>query len=244
MLAETPAADLAKIFSAQELTDAGTGAGRAASLAARYAAKEACVKLFPRELALAQVEPADFSVTRDAYGAPQIATSPKAQALLDRHRLSGISVSLTHDRTSASAVALALPASTDGPAGRARALQHAAAAQARRHRQPSPRVRPRRPGRGDRAPGAGALRAPVAARRRVPQVSLAVGAAEAGAGARRERRHVHPRVRRRQGRADPHRAFRQLGSGDGRRHSAIPAGAAAASTSCAVRSSRAGSTRW
>jgi KDO2-lipid IV(A) lauroyltransferase len=119
MLAETPPDELAKIFSVQELEDAGQGPGRVPSLAARYAAKEACVKLFPRELAMALIEPADFSVTRDAYGAPQIAASAKAQALLDRHRLSGIAVSLTHDRMSASAVALALPASTTVPlAGR------------------------------------------------------------------------------------------------------------------------------
>jgi phosphopantetheine--protein transferase-like protein len=119
LLAETPAPELAKIFSSQELADAGDGPGRAASLAARYAAKEACIKLFPRELALGQIEPADFSVARDAYGAPTIETSAKAQALLGRNRLSGITVSLTHDRTSASAVALALPASTAVPlAGR------------------------------------------------------------------------------------------------------------------------------
>jgi len=119
MLVETPAQDLGKIFTAQELSDAGTGAGRTAALAARYAAKEACVKLFPRELALAAIEPADFSVVRDGYGAPQIVASAKAQALLDRHRLAGVAVSLTHDRTSASAVALALPAATTPPlAGR------------------------------------------------------------------------------------------------------------------------------
>jgi KDO2-lipid IV(A) lauroyltransferase len=115
LLAETPPADLARIYSAQELTDAGEGPGRAASLAARYAAKEACVKLFPRELGLGLIEPAEFSVTRDAYGAPTIACGPQAQALLGRYRLSGIAVSLTHDRTSASAVALALPATTSVP---------------------------------------------------------------------------------------------------------------------------------
>ena len=48
LLDETPADELARIFSAQELTDSGDGPGRAASLAARYAAKEACAKLFPR----------------------------------------------------------------------------------------------------------------------------------------------------------------------------------------------------
>jgi phosphopantetheine--protein transferase-like protein len=48
LLDETPASELDKIFSTRELTDSGDGPGRAASLAARYAAKEACVKLFPR----------------------------------------------------------------------------------------------------------------------------------------------------------------------------------------------------
>jgi len=119
MLDETPPDDLVKLFSAQELTDAGNGPGRAASLAARYAAKEACVKLFPRELARGLIEPAAFAVARDAYGAPHIVCGEKARALLDRHRLSSITVSLTHDRTSASAVALALPATTSVPlAGR------------------------------------------------------------------------------------------------------------------------------
>src|SRR5205823_7007828 len=97
MLDESPADDLAKIFSAQELADSGSGPGRAASLAARFAAKEACVKLFPRELALGQIDPAEFSVARDAYGAPQIVCGAKAQALLDRHRIRTITVSLTHD---------------------------------------------------------------------------------------------------------------------------------------------------
>ena len=119
LLAETPPADLAKIFSPAELADAGDGPGRSASLAARYAAKEACVKLFPRELAAGKIEPADFSVVRDGYGAPGIECAPRAQALLDRARLAGIAISLTHDRSSASAVALALPMTTEVPlAGR------------------------------------------------------------------------------------------------------------------------------
>lgn len=108
LLDETPAHDLGKIFSAQELADAGTGPGRAASLAARYAAKEACVKLFPRELAAGRIEPADFSVSRDGYGAPRVVVSAHARATLDRARIADIALSLTHDRTSASAVTLAL----------------------------------------------------------------------------------------------------------------------------------------
>ena len=119
LLGETPPAELTRFFTSQELADAGDGPGRAASLAARFAAKEACVKLFPREAALAQVEPHDFSVARDNYGAPQVVLGPRAELVAGRHRLGPIAVSLTHDRTSASAVAVAAPAAVRVPfAGR------------------------------------------------------------------------------------------------------------------------------
>ena len=119
LLRETPPADLLRFFTARELADAGEGPGRAASLAARFAAKEACVKLFPREAALGAVEPHDFSVERDSYGAPQVALGPRAELVAGRHRLGPIAVSLTHDRASASAVAVATTAATRVPlAGR------------------------------------------------------------------------------------------------------------------------------
>lgn len=119
LLRETPAADLNRFFSPQELADSGDGAGRAASLAGRFAAKEACAKLFPRELALGEIEPSDFSVVRDSYGAPQVALSARAELVLGRQRLRTIALSLTHDRHSASAVALAIPAQAEAPlAGR------------------------------------------------------------------------------------------------------------------------------
>jgi KDO2-lipid IV(A) lauroyltransferase len=119
LLATTPPEVLARLFSRAELDDAGAGEGRTASLAARYAAKEACVKLFPRELAAGRVEPADFSITRDAYGAPQVFANANARAIMDRARIGGIAVSLSHDRTSASAVTLALAQTTPIPlAGR------------------------------------------------------------------------------------------------------------------------------
>jgi KDO2-lipid IV(A) lauroyltransferase len=119
LLAQTAPADLHRFFTAQELSDSGDGAGRAASLAARFAAKEACVKLFPREAALGEIGPEDFSVARDAYGAPRVVLSARAAAALARNRLRSIALSLAHDRVSASAVALALAAVTDAPlAGR------------------------------------------------------------------------------------------------------------------------------
>ena len=121
LLAETPAADLGHFFSAQELLDAGDGPGRAASLAARFAAKEACVKLFPREAALGAIGTIDFSVARDGYGAPKVSLSDAAQLALGRNRLAGISLSLTHDRSSATAMAVARPAHAE-PSAAARLL--------------------------------------------------------------------------------------------------------------------------
>ena len=109
LLHETPVEQLGGLFAPEELHDAGSGPGRAASLAARVAAKEACLKLFPRETALGVLGPRDFTVVRDAYGAPQVVASARAQAGLDRHRLRGIGLSLSHDRTSASALAVAEP---------------------------------------------------------------------------------------------------------------------------------------
>jgi len=115
-LADTAAAG--GVFTERELADSA-GASRIAHLGARFAAKEACAKLFPRELALGSIEPADFSFARDAYGAPELVVTPKIEQLLARHRLSAIGVSLTHDSTRASAIALAIPMDTDAPrAGR------------------------------------------------------------------------------------------------------------------------------
>ena len=119
LLRDTPAEDLGKLFSADELRDSGDGPGRAASLAARFAAKEACVKLFPREAALGAIGPVDFSVSRDSYGAPQVVYSTAALGALGRNRIKAISLSLTHDKTTASAVALAQSDHVEAPlAGR------------------------------------------------------------------------------------------------------------------------------
>ena len=68
LLLGTPPEDLLRIFSKEELCDVGDGPGRTASLAARFAAKEACLKLFPRETALGLIGPADFAVARDEIG--------------------------------------------------------------------------------------------------------------------------------------------------------------------------------
>ena len=115
MLREMTPGELARLFSEQELADAGAGSGRAASLAARFAAKEACCKLFPRETALGVIVPADFAVERDAYGAPCVRSSVNAQAVLDRHRVARLRVSLTHTESGASAIAWSDPRQTEVP---------------------------------------------------------------------------------------------------------------------------------
>ncbi len=107
--------ELADLFTPTELADAGDGAGRIASLAARFAAKEACLKLFPRETALGVIQLSDFSVGREAFGEPQIRVSPAAQAVLDRHRIAGLRVSLTHTETVATAMVWADPRETVVP---------------------------------------------------------------------------------------------------------------------------------
>jgi KDO2-lipid IV(A) lauroyltransferase len=106
---------LAELFSIRELEVAGTGSGRVASLAARFAAKEACCKMFPRETALGLITPVDFSVERDGYGAPIVKPSEEAQAVLDRYRVAEIRVSLTHTESSASAIAWVDPRITPVP---------------------------------------------------------------------------------------------------------------------------------
>lgn len=107
LLRDTAPADLRRFFSEQELADAGDGAGRAASLAARFAAKEACCKLFPRETAMGALEPHDFSMRKDGYGAPSIEPNAAARTAMDRNFISEIRISITHTDTSASAVAVA-----------------------------------------------------------------------------------------------------------------------------------------
>ncbi len=115
LLADHPPNELHRLFTAQELQDAGNGSGRIPSLAGRFAAKEACCKLFPRETALGIIEPSDFSIRRDPYGAPLVEPNPAAKAVLDRHRIAHIRVSLTHTSGSASAMAWIEPKQTNVP---------------------------------------------------------------------------------------------------------------------------------
>ena len=114
-LVDTPPDQVAQLFSATELADAADGPRRIESLAARFAAKEACCKLFPKETALGTLQPQDFSVRRNNYGAPEIELSVNARAVLDRYRIGTLQISLTHTAESASAVATVEPRPLDVP---------------------------------------------------------------------------------------------------------------------------------
>jgi KDO2-lipid IV(A) lauroyltransferase len=106
LLAETPREDLLRIFSAHEMAEAA-GGPEPARLAARFAAKEACLKLFPRETALGELEARDFEIVADPYGAPQVNCTPRAADAMARHWIADISLSLSHDSTHATAMAVA-----------------------------------------------------------------------------------------------------------------------------------------
>src|SRR6478672_1013866 len=68
---------------------------------------EQIAQLFPRETALGTLQPCDFSVRRNNYGAPEIELSSNARAVLDRNLIETLRISLTHTEASASAVATA-----------------------------------------------------------------------------------------------------------------------------------------
>ena len=98
--------DLKGIFSQQELDYAGKSKSRYGHLAARFAAKEACLKLFPLETATAAIDLSDFSVQNDAYGAPHISLSQRASILHDHYGFEQISISLSHTKEHAMAMAI------------------------------------------------------------------------------------------------------------------------------------------
>ena len=97
---------LRQLFSDAELSDAGRGPSQATRLAARVAAKEACLKLFPRETATGALDASDFSVRKNGYGAPEVCCSGRARAVLDRHGIEAIAISLSHTEAHATAMAV------------------------------------------------------------------------------------------------------------------------------------------
>jgi holo-[acyl-carrier protein] synthase len=102
----TTSEGLEGIFSQEELDYAGKSKNRYGRLAARLAAKEACLKLFPLETAIASIDLSDFTVKNDAYGAPHISLSRRASILHELYGFEQISISLSHTKEHAMAIAI------------------------------------------------------------------------------------------------------------------------------------------
>ena len=105
LLRDTPPADLGKLFSAHELEDAGDGPGRAGSLAARFAAKEAALKVLrPRD---GGIPWSAIEVRRDPGGWVEMELSGAAADLAEAAGVAELAVSLSHEGGFASAVVIA-----------------------------------------------------------------------------------------------------------------------------------------
>jgi holo-[acyl-carrier protein] synthase len=93
---------LQRVFTAQERADAG---GRAQSLAARFAAKEAVAKALGCGIGVVGWH--DIEITRDASHRPDLALHGAAKQLAAELGLRAWSVSLSHTRDHALALAVA-----------------------------------------------------------------------------------------------------------------------------------------
>ena len=72
------------------------------SFAARFAVKEACMKLFPLETGLKDLDFNDIEITLDELGAPSIRMNGKISALMDRYSDAATRISITHPAVAAS----------------------------------------------------------------------------------------------------------------------------------------------
>lgn len=97
---------LERVYTARELTECGTVGGvDAERLAARFAAKEATLKVLrPRDDAVAWTS---IEVRRDPAGWVELALSDRAAELAEEAGVAGLAVSLTHEGAYASAVVVA-----------------------------------------------------------------------------------------------------------------------------------------
>lgn len=109
LLRDRTPAELADLFAAHELEDAGTGPGRTASLAARFAAKEACAKALGTGLR-AGVFWRDMGVVNLPSGQPSMALTGGAAKRLAEITPGGmraqINLTLTDDYPLAQAIVI------------------------------------------------------------------------------------------------------------------------------------------
>jgi holo-[acyl-carrier protein] synthase len=114
LLDEPGSAFAHRVFTAAERRDAEHRPSRdpAQHLAARYAAKEACVKalshaLAPSPLPAGLADLAEAEVVCDADGRPALALRGRLRALAERAGVTALHVSLSHDGPVATAIVIA-----------------------------------------------------------------------------------------------------------------------------------------
>ena len=99
LLSESTSDQLRQIFTDRELVECGQEPDRLKNAAGRFAAKQACRKLFPVESALGVITAVDFEIRLNATGSGRVEPSVAARTVLDRHRIADIRVSVTQRGT-------------------------------------------------------------------------------------------------------------------------------------------------
>lgn len=107
LLAHCDASQLRVIFTDGEVADCAARPDPARWFAARFAVKEACLKVFPRETGLAELDFADVPVRLDAAGAARVELRGTLARLAKRNRIRALSASLSHTRDCACGVVVA-----------------------------------------------------------------------------------------------------------------------------------------
>lgn len=115
LLSERSPDQLRKIFTDRELNESGRGDNRTMNLAVRFTAREACLKLFPREKDLGVVTAVDFEIQFDEAGSVRLEPSAAARTVFDLHRIADVLVSITRGGTSVSATARVVAKQTEVP---------------------------------------------------------------------------------------------------------------------------------
>jgi holo-[acyl-carrier protein] synthase len=94
-----------RVFSPRELDDCRARRDRTAALAARCAAKGACVRALAGAWS-AKLTPLQIEVRREERGRPRLFLADTARALAEGQKVTGVQVSLSHDAGLAVAVVI------------------------------------------------------------------------------------------------------------------------------------------
>ena len=110
--------DLARLFGEGELAACRAGRFPERRLAERFAAKEACLKLFPLETATGELCVEDIAVRGSGERAFLVEPGDKLRRAMDKQGMEGIQISMASCRTQAFAIAVATSTNGNGRSAR------------------------------------------------------------------------------------------------------------------------------